>query len=274
MTYSVIGRDLMTGEIGIAVASCVLAIGRAVPWGKAGVGVVATQSHTRRGYGPHGLAGLEANVSAREVLGTLLARDAEANTRQVALLAANGDVSAHTGVDCLPACGHRIGPGYSVQGNMLTNESVLDAMAEGFAMTDGPLAERLIAGLIAGESAGGDLRGRQSAALLVVGPHRVAEPWDAIPVDLRVDDAADPLTGLQRLLRLQRAYEDNDTEALAALAPDGPRDLHTALNAARRGDLAAAKKAIQDLSERPGWSEWLRANAAAGRLPYLSELLD
>jgi uncharacterized Ntn-hydrolase superfamily protein len=157
---------------------------------------------------------------------------------------------------------------------MLASEDVIDAMADGFLRTPGPLAERLVAGLQAGEDAGGDLRGRQSAALLVVGPDRVAEPWDAVPIDLRVDDAPEPLAALNRLLRLQRAYEDGDTEALAALAPDGPRDLHAALDAARRGDLSGAKQALYDLRRRPGWDAWLRTNATAGRLPYLSELLD
>jgi uncharacterized Ntn-hydrolase superfamily protein len=260
--------------LGVGVASCVLAIGRAVPWAKAGVGVVATQSHTRRGYGPHGLAGLEAGFSPPAVLSTLLERDADAQTRQVALIGADGQVAAHTGVDCLPASGHRTGNGFAVAGNMLSSEVVVDAMAATFASAAGPLAERMVAALAAGEQAGGDLRGRQSAALLVVGPERLAEPWDAVPIDLRVDDAPDPLAALARLLRLQRAYENNDTETLAVLAPDGPRDLHAALDAARHGDLAAAKQALSDLRRRPGWDAWLRTNAAAGRLPYLSELLD
>ncbi len=274
MTYSVIARDPFTGELGVGVASCVLAIGRVVPWAKAGVGAAATQSHTRRGYGPHGLAGLEAGLAPAEVLGTLLARDSDAQTRQVALLGVDGQVAAHTGIDCLPACGHRTGDGFSAQGNMLASEGVVDAMADAFAYTPGALAERLLASLEAGEAAGGDLRGRQSAALLVVGPERLAEPWDAVPIDLRVDDSTDPLGALARLLRLQRAYENNDTETLAVLAPDGPRDLHAALDAARRGDLLAAKQALNDLRRRPGWDAWLRTNADAGRLPYLAELLD
>lgn len=274
MTFSIIARDPLTGELGIGVSSCVLAIGRAVPWAKAGVGVAATQSHTRRGYGPHGLAGLEAGVLPSQVLETLLARDADAETRQVALLGVDGEVAAHTGLDCLPACGHRTGEGFSAQGNMLASEDVVDAVADGFLYSTGRLAERLLAALAAGEQAGGDLRGRQSAALLVVGPERLAEPWDAVPIDLRIDDAADPLASLDRLLRLQRAYENNDTETLAVLAPDGPRDLHAALDAARRGDLLAAQQALADLRRRPGWDAWLRTNANAGRLPYLAELLD
>jgi uncharacterized Ntn-hydrolase superfamily protein len=157
---------------------------------------------------------------------------------------------------------------------MLASDAVLDAIVEGFAYTSGPLAERLIGALVAGEAMGGDLRGRQSAALLVVTGEVQPEPWDGIPIDLRVDDSDDPLTSLARLLRLQRAYESSDTETLAILAPDGPRDLHLALGAARRGDLAGARQALSDLRQRPGWDAWLRTNANAGRLPHLAELLD
>jgi uncharacterized Ntn-hydrolase superfamily protein len=271
MTYSVIARDPVTGELGVGVASAVLAVGRAVPWATAGVGAAVTQSQTRRGYGPHGLAGVAAGVPPAEVLATLLARDSGAHSRQVAFVAASGEVAAHTGADCLPAAGHLTGPGYSVQGNMLTSEAVLDAMAEGFAYTAAPLAERLVATLEAGERAGGDLRGRQSAALLVAGAERAAEPWDAIPIDLRVDDAPDPLAELGRLVRLQRAYETSDAEALTALAPG---DLHAALSAVKRGDVDAARKALRELRRQPGWDEWLKSNISAGRLPYLAELLD
>lgn len=274
VTYSLLARDPLTGELGIGVASCVLAVGRAVPWATAGVGVVATQSRTRRGYGPHGLAGLQAGLGPAEVLDTLLSRDAGAQNRQVALLDARGAAAVHTGEDCLPVAGHRAGPGYSVQGNMLASDEVLDAIAEGFTAAAGPLAERLLAALVAGERAGGDLRGRQSAALRVVGGEVVAEPWEAVPVDLRIDDAEDPLASLGRLLHLQRAYEGEDSDALAELAPDGPRELHAALGAARRGDLQGARQALSDLRRLPGWEAWLRANAASGRLPHLTALLD
>jgi uncharacterized Ntn-hydrolase superfamily protein len=271
VTYSVIARDPVSGELGVGIASAVLAVGRAAPWATAGVGAVVTQSRTRRGYGPHGLAGLAAGVPPAEVLETLLARDSGAQSRQVAVLAADGAVSAHTGTDCLPAAGHRTGSGYSVQGNMMTSEAVLDAMAEGFAYTPAPLAERLLATLEAGERAGGDLRGRQSAAVLVAGAEPLAEPWDAVPVDLRVDDSPDPLAELSRLLRLQRAYETSDADALSELAPG---DLNTVLAAVKRGDLDGARKALQELRRQPGWDSWLDSNLAAGRLPYLAELMD
>jgi uncharacterized Ntn-hydrolase superfamily protein len=274
MTFSVVGHDAATGELGVAVASGVLAVGRAVPWAQAGVGAVATQSRIRRGYGPHALRGLVAGVDPAAVLATLTARDAGAQTRQVGIVAADGRAAAHTGSDALPACGHVVGDGYTVQGNLLVSDRVLPAMAEAFRYTPGPLAERLVAALAAGERWGGDLRGRQSAAVLVVGPIVTTEPWDEVPVDLRVDDSPDPVTELTRLLVLQRTHEGAGTGAAGDVAPSGPGDLHAALDAARRGDLAGARAAVAELRTRPGWDTWLRENVAAGRLPHLARLLD
>jgi uncharacterized Ntn-hydrolase superfamily protein len=274
VTFSVIARDPVTGELGAGVASAVLAGGRAVPWATAGVGVAVTQSQTRRGYGSHGLAGIAAGLDPGDVLDTLLNRDSGALSRQVALLSADGEIAAHTGADCLPAAGHRIGPGYSVQGNMLTSENVLDAMAEAYAYTAAPLGERLIATLEAGERAGGDLRGRQSAALLVAAAEPAEDPGDGIPIDLRVDDSQDPIAELARLLRLQRAFESGNAAQLATLSPAGPPDLLAIMGAARRGDLAGAKQALRELRQQPGWDAWLRENVRTGKLPYLAELLD
>jgi uncharacterized Ntn-hydrolase superfamily protein len=274
MTFSVLGRDPVTGELGVAVASCVLAVGRAVPWARAGVGVVVTQSQTRRGYGPHALAGLEAGVRPYEVLNTLLERDAGAADRQVAVLAADGSVAVHTGEGCLSVSGERWGDGWSVQGNVLGSPAVLDAMADAYLRTSEPLAERLLTALEAGEAVGGDLRGRQSAALLVVGAHRQAEPWDAVAVDLRVDHAPEPLVQLRQLLSLQRAYEESDSVVLADLAPDSTKAMHEALAAARRGDLDGARAALADLRRRPEWDEWLRSSAVARRLPHVIQLLE
>ncbi|MFG1927995.1 DUF1028 domain-containing protein [Cryptosporangium sp. NPDC048952] len=274
MTFSVIGRDPVTGELGVGVASCVLAVGRAVPWGKAGVGVVVTQSQPRRGYGPHALAGLEAGVPVGRVLPTLLSRDAGASGRQVAVLAADGSVAVHTGEDCVAASGDRYGDGWSVQGNLLRSPDVLDAMVDAYLRNPLPLAERLLVTLEAGEAAGGDLRGRQSAALLVVGGKRLVEPWDGVAVDLRVDHADEPLVQLKQLLSLQRAYEGGDSAALADLAPDSTKAMHAALEAARRGDLEGARAAVAQLRRNPQWEEWLRSSAVAGRFPHLTQLLD
>jgi uncharacterized Ntn-hydrolase superfamily protein len=166
------------------------------------------------------------------------------------------------------------GADFATQGNMLASRSVVPSVADGFAETPGDLAARLVAGLRAGQEAGGDLRGRQSAALLVVSPIRDdAAPWEGVLVDLRVDDAAEPVDELGRLLRLQRAYESADWELLAAEAPAGVRELHVALAAAARGDRDGARDALRALRSRPGWEGWLRRLRVNGRLPATDELL-
>jgi uncharacterized Ntn-hydrolase superfamily protein len=157
---------------------------------------------------------------------------------------------------------------------MLASRSVIPSVAEGYADAPGDLAARLVAALRAGDTAGGDLRGRQSAALIVVSGSRDDEaPWEGVLVDLRVDDAADPVGGLERLLRLQRAYETGDYELLAQEAPEGVRELHGALAAAARGDREGARDALRTLRERPGWEGWLRRLRVNGRLPATEELL-
>jgi uncharacterized Ntn-hydrolase superfamily protein len=275
MTFSVVARDPGTGQLGVAVATCTLAVGRAAPWARAGVGAVATQASSQRGYGPRLLARLAAGSEAGAALGELLAADPDAGQRQVAVVGAGGPPAAWTGGECLPACGHVTGADFAAQGNMLASRSVVPSLAEGYATAAGPdLAARLVAGLCAGQDAGGDLRGRQSAALLVVSPDRDDEaPWDGVLVDLRVDDAPDPLGELARLLRLQRAYESGDWEFLAAHAPEGVRDLHVVLAAAARGDRDGARDALRALRARPGWEGWLRRLRVNGRLPATDELM-
>ncbi|SRR6266536_5925700 len=274
MTFSVLARDAETGQLGVAVTSCTLAVGRAVPWARAGVGAVATQAQSNRGYGAGGLGLLARGTPAVDALGRLVAADAEAAQRQVGILGRAGAPAGWTGGDCLPACGHIGSADVIALGNMLASRSVVPSMSDGYAEATGDLAARLLAGLRAGQDAGGDLRGRQSAALLVVSSDRDdAAPWEGVLVDLRVDDAADPIAELDRLLRLQRAYEVGDWETLAAQAPDGVRDLHAALAAAQRGDRDAAREALRALRARPGWDGWLRRLRVNGRLPYTEELL-
>jgi uncharacterized Ntn-hydrolase superfamily protein len=274
MTFSLLARDQGTGQLGVAVTSCTLAVGRAVPWARAGVGVVATQALSNRSYGPRGLDLLSRGEPAADALGSLVAGDPEAAQRQVGLVGPAGPPAGWTGGDCLPACGHIGSADLLALGNMLASRSVVPSLADGYAAADGDLAGRLLAGLRAGQEAGGDLRGRQSAALLVVGGDRNdAAPWEGVLVDLRVDDAADPIAELDRLLRMQRAYEAGDWETLAREAPDGVRDLHAALAAAQRGDREAARGALQALRGRPGWEGWLRRLRVNGRLPYTEELL-
>ena len=278
MTFSIVARDPATGQLGVAVSTCALAVGRAAPWARAGVGAVATQALSQRGYGPRLLDRLAAGDATEAALDQLLAEDKDADQRQVAVIGAAGAAAAWTGVGCLSACGHRTGADSSAQGNMLASRSVIPSVAEGYADAPGDaagdFAARLVAGLRAGDAAGGDVRGRQSAALIVVSGSRDDEaPWEGVLVDLRVDDAADPVGGLGRLLRLQRAYETGDYELLAQEAPEGVRELHGALAAAARGDREGARDALRTLRERPGWEGWLRRLRVNGRLPATEELL-
>lgn len=257
----------------MAVATAVLAVGRSVPWARAGVGAIATQAQTNRSYGAAGLDLLASGQSPREVLTRLLAADPEPAERQVAIVDSAGRVAAWTGGNCVPACADLRAEGVSVQGNMLISRSVVPAMASAYAETTGPLPERLLAVLRAAEDAGGDLRGRQSATLLVVGADRDdrALPVD---VDLRVDSHVDPVAELQRLLRLQRAYQRGDWDVLQTEAPAGLRELYGALAAAQRGDRDEARAAVTALRQRSGWDALLRRMRAAGRLPHAGELLD
>jgi uncharacterized Ntn-hydrolase superfamily protein len=274
MTFSLVARDPASGQLGVAVATCTLAVGRAAPWARAGVGAVATQASSHRGYGPRLLDRLAGGTAPGTALTELLAADPDADQRQVGVIGPAGPPATWTGGECLSACGHVTGADFTAQGNMLASRSVVPTLADGFAQAPGDLAARLVAGLRAGEEAGGDLRGRQSAALLVVAGERDdGAPWEGVLVDLRVDDAPDPVAELGRLLRLQRAYETGDWALLAEEAPDGVRDLHGALAAAARGDRDGARAALRALRERPGWEGWLRRLRVNGRLPATDELL-
>jgi uncharacterized Ntn-hydrolase superfamily protein len=245
LTFSLVARDPETGRLAVAVATCALAVGRAVPWAQAGVGAIATQATTHRGYGHRGLLLLADGVPAPEALARLRDEDPDSAQRQVGMVDASGRVAAWTGRGCLSACGHLTGDGYSAQGNMLASRSVVPSLVEGYLTAEGDFCDRLLAGLSAAQEAGGDLRGRQSAALLVVSGEPRPDPWDGVLIDLRVDDAKDPVYDLTRLLRLQRAYESSDHEILAAEAPEGLRDLHAALSAAQRGDRTNAADSLR-----------------------------
>ena len=206
-TYSIVARDEATGQLGVAVQSHWFSVGPVVPWAQAGVGAVATQSFVRVEYGPEGLAAMTAGEEPAAALERLLADDAQADVRQVAFVDAQGRVAAHTGERCIVAAGHATGDGYSVQANLMENDTVWPAMAAAYEAAEGDLAERLLVALEAAEAEGGDIRGKQSAAILVVrGESTGAAHRDRL-VDLRVEDHADPLGELRRLLRLHRAYE-------------------------------------------------------------------
>lgn len=206
-TYSIVAKDPETGEMGVAVQSHWFSVGSVVTWALAGVGAVATQALTNPAYGPDGLGLMREGASADEALKTLLAQDEGRAVRQVAMVDAKGGVAAHTGRRCIPEAGHIEGTGFSVQANMMITDEVWAAMAKRFSQWKGSLAERMMAALEAGEEAGGDIRGRQSAAMLVVRGASTGRPWEDRSVDLRVDDHREPLEELKRLLKVHRAYQ-------------------------------------------------------------------
>ncbi|MPR00327.1 DUF1028 domain-containing protein [Modestobacter sp. I12A-02628] len=273
MTFSVVARDPVTGQLGIGVSSCILAVGRAVPAAVPGVGVVAVQARSRRGLGAALLAGLADGTTPADLV-RRAAHAAEDVDRQIAVLDASGAVAADTGPGSFPVSGHLTGEGFSVQGNMLASADVLPAMSQAFSATGGDLADGLLAALTAGQDAGGDLRGRQSAALLVVSGSPATDEDDGVRMDLRVDDSGDPVAQLRMLRNLQRAYDERDYETLAVFAPEGARDLYAALAASRRGDRVAARAALEAVRSRPGWSTWLASMSGDSRLSGVSQLLD
>lgn len=205
-TYSIVARDAMTGEIGVAVQSHWFSVGAIVPWAEAGVGAVATQSFVEPSYGPLGLDLMRTGRSAPDALRALVSTDKDEAVRQVAMVDADGTVSAHTGSRAIQAAGHHLGNGYSTQANMMENPTVWDAMARAYESSDGDLAERLLAALEAAQQAGGDIRGRQSAALIVVSGEPTGSPWIDRRFDLRIEDHPTPVAELRRLVTLQRAY--------------------------------------------------------------------
>jgi uncharacterized Ntn-hydrolase superfamily protein len=205
-TYSIVARDAKTGELGVAVQSHWFAIGPFVPWAEAGVGAVATQSFVDPSYGKLGLDLMRAGRSGPDGLKGLLAADEARDVRQVAMIDARGRVAAHTGAKCIPAAGHHVGDGYSVQANLMAEDKVWPAMSRAFESAQGDLADRMLAALDAAQAAGGDIRGRQSAALVVVSGKPTGKPWLDRTFDLRVDDHPEPVAELRRLARLQRAY--------------------------------------------------------------------
>jgi uncharacterized Ntn-hydrolase superfamily protein len=272
-TYSIVARDPETGAVGVAVQSHWFSVGSVVSWARAGVGAVATQSIAEPSYGPRALDLLAGGATPEEALGRLTATDERAPFRQVAVVDAAGRVATHTGTSCIAFAGHQAGEGYSVQANMMASPEVWPAMARGFEASSGPLARRLIAALRAAERAGGDVRGRQSAAVVVAPPE--GEPW-RLAVDLRVEDHPEPLDEIARLLDLADAYrlaseaddlvgQGRHPEAAALyvraaeLAP-GNHELvfWSGLSAAEGGDMETALERVRAaIAMQPGWAELL-----------------
>jgi uncharacterized Ntn-hydrolase superfamily protein len=206
MTYSIVARDPKTGELGVAVQTCMFAVGSVVPWAEAGVGAVATQAMSEVAYGWRCLAAMRDGASAAEALERARALDQGHAIRQVGVVDAKGTSAAFTGELCIDFAGHYCGDGYTVQANMMATEGVWPAMAEAYEHAQGPLAERMLAALLAGEAAGGDARGSMSAALVVVDGLAVEGQPSRATIDVRVDDHADPLDELARLLHVAEAF--------------------------------------------------------------------
>lgn len=206
-TYSIVARDPRTGEMGVAVQSHWFSVGSVVSFAEAGVGAVATQSFVEISYGPLGLELMRAGKTAPEALTALLATDEHADVRQVAMVDRHGNVAAHTGARCIVAAGHHEGDQFSVQANLMEKDTVWGAMAEAYESAKGDLTHRMLAALRAAQEEGGDIRGMQSAAILVVPGTSEGAPWRERTVDLRVEDHLQPLDELDRLVRVHRAYE-------------------------------------------------------------------
>jgi len=205
-TYSIVAFDKATGELGAAVQSHWFSVGSTVIWAESGVGAVATQSFVEPSYGPLGLDLMRAGKSAAEALAGLLKADRNEAVRQVAMVDASGTVAAHTGRNCIPEAGHVLGEAFSCQANLMLRNTVWKAMAQAFRTTSGELVDRLMAALEAAEREGGDIRGRQSAAILVVKGQSSGAWWKDRLYDLRVEDDAAPLEELKRLIQLNKAY--------------------------------------------------------------------
>ena len=206
-TFSIVGRDPENGDLGVAVQSKFFAVGAIVPWAKAGVGAIATQSWTNTTYGSKGLELLENGLTAQPVLDQLIADDDGRSQRQVGIIDAGGNIANYTGDECMEWAGARRGKNYSAQGNLLTGEAVVEAMGEAFEETEGELAEKLMAALIAGQEKGGDRRGQQAAALLVVRENGGLDGFSDRYIDLRVDDHKQPIKELRRLLKIRLSMQ-------------------------------------------------------------------
>jgi uncharacterized Ntn-hydrolase superfamily protein len=225
MTYSIVARDPATGRFGIAVQSHYLGVGPVVPWLEAGVGAVATQASVNVSLGPLGLELLRAGRSADEVVAALVASDDRPQVRQLGVVDAQGRAAAHTGAECIPACGHLVRDGFTVQGNLLERETCWPAMAAAYeaALSAGePLVERVLRAMEAAEVEGGDVRGRQSAAIMIVDSVVHPAAWRGRLMDLRIEDHPDPVPELRRIVTLQLAYDLLDDEGEAATSGRSP----------------------------------------------------
>lgn len=291
-TYSIVAHDPASGQLGVAVQSHWFSVGSIVSWAEAGVGAVATQSFVEPAYGPLGLQLLKSGKTAPEALAALLAAERHPGVRQVALVDAQGNVAVHTGDKCIPAAGHRLGKTYSCQANMMARGTVWDAMAKAFESTSGELVDRLLAALLAAEQEGGDIRGRQAAAILVVSGKATGTPWKERVYDLRVEDHPQPLAELRRLVTIAKAYNhmNRGDELLTLNDPKAALEEYSRAMAIYPGNpemvfwpavtLAATGKVEESLplfrrvfAQDPNWAELLQRLPGVGQFPDEPELL-
>lgn len=250
-TYSIVARDPETGEMGVAVQSHWYSVGSIVSWAEAGVGAIATQSFVNVSFGPRGLELLKQGKTAQETLKILIDSDEGRDVRQLAIIDAKGNVAAYTGKKCIPDAGHIIGDNFSVQANMMLNNKIWPAMEQAFKESKGHLAERMVAALEAAQQAGGDIRGKQSAAIVVVKGHSTGQVWEDRLIDLRVEDHPQPIKEIKRLLKVFRAYEHMNAGDLAI----EKNDIQGALKA-----YGAAEEMFPDNLEMKYWHAVSLAN--------------
>lgn len=291
-TYSIVARDGATGKLGVAVQSHWFSVGSVVPWAEAGVGAVATQSLADVRYGPAGLELMRHGRNANQALDALTSSDPGRAVRQVAMIDAEGNVASHTGTNCIAEAGHATWNGpdgsvYSAQANLMTNPGVAEAMLEAVKTTEGDLADRLLAAMKAAENAGGDIRGKQSAAMLIVAGESTGAPWRDRELELRIEDHPDPIRELARLLNLHRAYEamnagdvaleHNDTDGAleayskaAKLAPGhAEMAFWTAVSYANAGRADLARPFFETaFADGADWKEVLRRLPDAGLIRF------
>jgi uncharacterized Ntn-hydrolase superfamily protein len=294
MTYSIVARDPLTGRFGVAVQSHFLGVGPVVPWLEAGVGAIATQASVNVAFGPTGLELLRAGSSSEQVVAALLAGDETPQIRQLGVVDAQGRAAAHTGTDTIPAAGHLVRDGFTVQGNLLRSDTCWPAMASAYEealAADEPFVERLLRALEAAEREGGDVRGRQSAAIMVVDAALSASSWRGrgLLMDLRIEDHPDPVPELRRIVTLQLAYDLLADEGDAAKAGRSAEDRYAearrvapdayelvfwrAIELANAGDVAGARRELAvAVAADESWRRTLEHLAEGGREGITPEL--
>lgn len=296
-TYSIVARDPHTGQIGVALQSHHFSAGSTVPWAEAGVGAIATQAFANIDYGPEGLALMRQGRNAAQALEILLQQDEEREIRQVALVDAHGNVAVHSGSRCIASAGHATGDNFSVQANMMVNDSVWPSMKRAYEMAEGNLADRMIAALEAAQKAGGDIRGQQAAAILIVSGEQQKQAWHGRVFDLRVEDHPHPVEELKRLVSIRKAwllFDQSNELALAHRYDEAVSLLRKAIELEpdimelkfrgtsilfMAGEVPEALALLRDVFARePQWAELIPRMAGVGLMPddpgLLKYLLD